>query len=202
MIPVSRRNLFALAGATTILAACDPKADSGDPRTPPNPNSNNYGDNPSKPGPKALTADYYSLVIIRLNKDLKIEASHGSFESPSKDDEGKVRAAVRAQLEGLAQSGDVQSLNPMKDSSGYDFENWGFASTRRIYVYVDNATLKFEKREPLTFKAVSSIRFTDPERATGRKISQEARYSILKISFSTIMESPFHLSHPKRFFTR
>jgi hypothetical protein len=170
MTAINRRNLFALAGASTMLAACDPKRGGGGPQTH-HGNNGNFGKDPSKPGPNALSADYYSLVIVRLNKELKLEASHGSFDSPSKTDEATVRAAVLAQLTRLAPNGDVQSLNPLKDSAGYDFEKWGFASTRRVYVYADNATLTFEKNEPLTFKAVSSIRFTDPTRAASRKIN-------------------------------
>lgn len=169
MTMINRRNIFMLAAASGLLTACDPKGGGG-----PRPTENsgqNYGDDPSKPGPNALLADYYSLVIIRITKDLKFEASHGSFNSPSKDDEAKVRAAVLAQLNGLKPGGDVQSLNPLKDSSGYNFVNWGFGSTRRVYVYVDNATLKFEKNEPLSFKAVSSLRYIDTEIARSRKIS-------------------------------
>jgi hypothetical protein len=170
MNTINRRNLIVLAGASTLATACKPIGNDSDPKPTTN-GGQNFGDDPSKPGPGALVADYYSLVIIRLTNDLKIEASHGSFDTPSKGDEGKVRAAVLAQLNGLKLGGDVQSLSPLKDSSGYNFENWGFGSTRRVYVYIDNTTLTFEKNEPLTFKPVSSIRFTDPERAVTRKIS-------------------------------
>jgi hypothetical protein len=170
MTGLSRRNLIALGGAATILSACDRHKEGNEGQSP-NSSGNNNGDDPSKPGPGPLIADYYSLVILRINKDLKLEASHGSFDTPSKTDEKLVRATVLAQLERLGPAGDVQSLNPLKDSSGYDFEKWGFGSTRRVYIYVDNQSLVFEKHEPLTFKAVSSIRFTDPERANTRKIS-------------------------------
>jgi hypothetical protein len=170
MSSINRRNLIVLAGASTLATACNPIGNDSGPK-PTDTNGQNFGDDPSKPGPGPLSADYYSLVIIRLTSDLKLEASHGSFDTPSKEDEGKVRAAVLAQLTALKPGGDVQSLGPLKESSGYNFENWGFGSTRRVYVYVDNTTLTFEKNEPLTFKPVSSIRFTDPERASSRKIS-------------------------------
>ncbi len=169
---INRRNLFVLATAAGLVTACDPKGGGGSGG--PGPvvsNGQNFGDDPSKPGPNALLADYYSLVIIRISKDLKFESSFGSFTTPSKGDEAVVRAAVLAQLTGLKPGGDVQSLGPLKDSSGYNFVNWGFGSTRRIYVYVDNTTLKFEKNEPLSFKSVSSLRYLDAEIARSRKIS-------------------------------
>jgi hypothetical protein len=169
MTTINRRNLFVIATASALVTACKPAGGGG--TGPLVSNGQNYGDDPSKPGPSPLSADYYSLVIIRITKDLKFEASHGSFDTPSKTDEAKVRAAVLAQLNGLKPGGDVQSLNPLKDSSGYNFVNWGFGSTRRVYVYVDNATLKFEKNEPLSFKAVSSLRYIDTEIARSRKIS-------------------------------
>jgi hypothetical protein len=182
MTTINRRNLIVLGGVSALVTACDRKPmggyddDHDDEHGNALGNGSNYGDDPSKPGPSKLSADYYSLVIIRINQDLKIESSYGSFDTPSKDDEAVVRAQVLKQLTGLAPGGDVQSLNPLADSAGYNFDHWGFASTRRVYVYVDNSTLTFEKNEPLTFKAVSSLRFTDPERAGSRKISKNKSF--------------------------
>ncbi len=170
MINASRRGVLAMGVVAAILSACTPSSTDGG-GSPGITANGNYGDDPRKPGPGALVADYYSLVILRLNKDLKWEASHGSFNSPSKDNEGEVRRALLAQLEGLAPNGDVQSLNPLPNSAGYNFENWGFGSSRRVYIYVDNPTVRFAKLDPLTFKSQSSLALIDEEASRARKIN-------------------------------
>ncbi len=179
MTQITRRNMVGLAAASTVVAACSQAVpggggggggggEGGEAST-----MTNYGDNPSGPAPggNALAADYYQIVIMRLTSDLKFDASHGSFAASSKDDEAAVRKVVEAQLVGLKPGSDVQSLNPLPGSAGVNFENWLFGSPRRIYVYTDTASLKFQKKEPLSFKSTSSLKAIDEEAARKKKIS-------------------------------
>ncbi len=172
MSALNRRNFMALAGTAAVAAGCSKvtpsggTTGSGDPST-----GDNFGDDPASGARAPLIAETYQLIIMRFTPDMKFDASHGSFAAPSKSSEPEVRAAVEAQIKSLARGGDVQSLKPLAGSDGVNFENWGFSSTRRIYVFMDSLTATFDTKRPLTFLDYSTDNLHNPEPKQQKTIS-------------------------------
>jgi hypothetical protein len=103
-----------------------------------------WGDDPfGKPKPTGgFNPQYFTLVVIRIRTDLKMDAAHASYALPP----GDTDQYVLSLLGGFNLDPNQPIIlppNPYPNSSGTDLINLGFGSERKVYFYVVNSSLSF-----------------------------------------------------------
>jgi hypothetical protein len=103
-----------------------------------------WGDDPfGKPKPAgAFSPQYFTLVVIRIRTDLKIDAAHASYALPSGDTDQYVLSLLSSFNLDPAKP-IILPPNPYPNSSGTDLIDLGFGSERKVYFYVVNPSLSF-----------------------------------------------------------
>jgi hypothetical protein len=116
-----------------------------------------WGDDPfGAPKPTgSFGPEYFTLIVIRIRSDLKIDAAHASYNLPP----GNTDSYVLSLLSGFnldPAKPITLPPNPYPKSSGVDLINLGFGSERKVYFYVVNPTVKFVPNRGIRFTQFDS----------------------------------------------
>jgi hypothetical protein len=116
-----------------------------------------YGDDPFKApsGNPHFNPAYFTLVVIRIRTDLKMDAAHASYPIPPGDLDSYVIGKL-GRMSVDASKPIEMPADPYPGSVGKDLINIGFGSERKIYVYVINPTLSFVPTRGIRFTKYGS----------------------------------------------